>query len=66
MKRVLSLLTLLLLAWNVSGQQFDLPCDNYDYKATVKTVLLYADGNQNKEPSGLDQLPPPPPEIQIL
>ena len=23
-------------------------------------------GNQNKEPSGLDQLPPPPPEIQIL
>ena len=23
-------------------------------------------GSQNKEPSGLDQLPPPPPEIQIL
>lgn len=23
-------------------------------------------GTQNKEPSGLDQLPPPPPEIQIL
>ena len=32
------------------AQTFDLPCDNLDYKEKVKTVLLYADGEQTKEP----------------
>lgn len=50
MKRVLSLLLLLLLAWKVSGQQFDLPCGDLDYHESVKTVLLYADGNQFNDP----------------
>ena len=50
MKRVLSLLALLILAVNAFSQDFDLPCANLDYKESVRTVLLYADGNQNKEP----------------
>lgn len=50
MKRVLSLMVLLLVAWNVSGQEFHMPCDDLDYKESVRTVLLYADGNQNKDP----------------
>ena len=57
MKRCLALLILCLMAWNVKGQEFDLPCDNLDYKESVRTVLLYADGNQNKDPLiPLDQL----------
>ena len=32
------------------GQSFDLPCDDLDYKESVRTVLLYADGNQTKDP----------------
>lgn len=27
-----------------------MPCDNLDYKESVRTVMLYADGNQNKDP----------------
>ncbi|MCR5646475.1 MAG: DUF5103 domain-containing protein [Bacteroidales bacterium] len=50
MKRALTLLTLLLVAWNAFGQDFDLPCDDLDYKESVRTVLLYADGNQLKDP----------------
>ena len=50
MKRCLVLLMLTLLAWNVNGQGFELPCDNLDYKESVRTVMLYADGNQNKDP----------------
>ena len=50
MKRCLVLLILFLLAWHVNGQGFDLPCDNLDYKESVRTVMLYADGNQNKDP----------------
>lgn len=50
MKRALTLLTLLLVAWNAFGQDFDLPCDDLDYKESVRTVLLYADGNQLEDP----------------
>ena len=50
MKRALVFLILLLVNWNVMGQSFDLPCDDLDYKESVRTVLLYADGNQTKDP----------------
>ena len=50
MKKVLLLLSSLLMVWSVFGQEFDMPCDNLDYKESVMTVLLYADGNQNKDP----------------
>ena len=50
MKRALAIWILLLLVGKGFGQVFDLPCDNLDYKESVKTVLLYADGNQNKDP----------------
>ena len=50
MKRALAFLILLLVNWNVMGQSFDLPCDDLDYKESVRTVLLYADGNQTKDP----------------
>lgn len=50
MKRAFAILLLLALSWKGFGQVFDLPCDNLDYKETVKTVMLYADGNQNKDP----------------
>lgn len=50
MKRVLFFVSAMLLASTLFGMEFNLPCDNLDYKATVQTVLLYADGNQNKEP----------------
>lgn len=50
MKNVLTSILLLLTASFALGQEFDLPCDNLDYKESVKTVLLYADGNQNKDP----------------
>ena len=32
------------------GQSFELPCDDLDYKESVRTVQLYADGNQTKDP----------------
>ena len=32
------------------AQAFDGPCMNLDYKEQVKTVLLYADGEQTREP----------------
>lgn len=44
------MLAFLLTAWNAFGQVFDLPCDDLDYNESVRTVLLYADGNQNKDP----------------
>jgi hypothetical protein len=47
---VLLLLSSLLMVWSLFGQEFDMPCDNLDYKESVMTVLLYADGNQNKDP----------------
>ena len=50
MKRPFVLLALLFAVWNAFGQVLDLPCDNLDYKESVRTVLLYADGNQNKDP----------------
>lgn len=49
MKHFLAFL-LLLSACSVFGQEFNLPCDDLDYKESVRTVLLYADGNQNKDP----------------
>lgn len=50
MKSLFSLLCTLFLVLGCYAQQFEWPCDNLDYKESVKTVLLYADGNQNKEP----------------
>ena len=50
MKKALSFLIGLFLVAGAFAQQFDLPCANLDYKESVMTVLLYADGNQNKEP----------------
>ena len=50
MKRSFALIVLLFAAWNAFGQAFDLPCEDLDYKESVRTVLLYADGNQNKDP----------------
>ena len=50
MKRALAFLILLMVTWNVTGQSFDLPCDDLDYKESVRTVLLYADGTQTKDP----------------
>lgn len=32
------------------AQDFDLPCDNVNYRPEVQTVLLYADGNQLNDP----------------
>ena len=32
------------------GQDFDLPCADLDYKSSVGSVSLFADGNQLKEP----------------
>ena len=50
MKRSLAILVLLIVVCNAFGQVLDLPCDDLDYKESVRTVLLYADGNQNKDP----------------
>ena len=50
MKKVLPLLLMLLLVLNLTGRDFDLPCDDFDYKESVRTVQLYADGNQTKDP----------------
>ena len=50
MKTVISLVITLFLVMEGFAQRFDWPCDNLDYKEGVRTVLLYADGNQNKEP----------------
>ncbi|MBR4391539.1 MAG: DUF5103 domain-containing protein [Bacteroidales bacterium] len=50
MKKLFFLMTAILLSWGGFAQPLDLPCDNLDYKESVRTVLLYADGNQNKEP----------------
>ena len=50
MNRSIALLILALLPWSLLGQTFDMPCDDLDYKESVRTVLLYADGNQNKDP----------------
>ena len=50
MKRIASLLLLLSLSAMAAAQDFLLPCDDLNYQDAVQTVLLYADGNQNKEP----------------
>ena len=50
MKKTIVFLLCLFVVTGLMGQDFDLPCANLDYKESVVTVLLYADGNQNKEP----------------
>ena len=50
MKIIFFSLFALAITTSVFGQSFDLPCDNFDYKKSVATVQLFADGNQNKEP----------------
>ena len=50
MKNVIALVAVVFLVMNGFAQNFFLPCDNLDYKESVRTVLLYADGNQEKEP----------------
>ena len=50
MKKALSFLMGLFLVTSALAQPFELPCADLDYKESVMTVLLYADGNQNKEP----------------
>ena len=50
MKKIFFLVLFLGMALNTYSQAFDLPCHNLDYKDNVKTVLLYADGDQTKEP----------------
>ena len=48
-KRILFLLAFS-VALNLLGQDFDLPCDNINYRPEVQTVLLYADGEQLNDP----------------
>ena len=49
MKKLL-LIAALLVSLAGFGQDFDLPCADLDYKASVVSVSLFADGNQLKEP----------------
>ena len=48
-KRILFLLAFS-VALNLLGQDFNLPCDNINYRPEVQTVLLYADGEQLNDP----------------
>ena len=50
MKKIASILFALSLGLTLTARDFDLPCADLDYQEAVATVLLYADGNQNKEP----------------
>lgn len=50
MKKIFSLFCLFLAMLNAVGQDFDLPCADLNYKESVLTVQLFADGNQTKEP----------------
>lgn len=50
MKRIACLFLLLSLSAVAAAQDFYLPCADLNYREAVQTVLLYADGNQNKEP----------------
>ena len=49
MKKHLFFILFFLFSFRCWGQAFDLPCANLDYKEMVKTVLLYADGDQTQE-----------------
>lgn len=49
MKKLL-LIAALLVTLAGFGQDFDLPCADLDYKTSVASVSLFADGNQLKEP----------------
>ena len=49
MRKCLAFL-LLLVSTHAFAQGFDLLCDDVDYKESVQGVMLYADGNQNKDP----------------
>ena len=48
MKKLL-FLVLATLVW-MQAKAFELPCADYDYKESVRTVLLYADGDPLREP----------------
>lgn len=50
MKKHLFLVAVLWVALSALGQEFDLPCADLDYKSSVASVSLFADGNQTKEP----------------
>lgn len=50
MKKITFFFFLVMATLGLSAQDFQGPCANLDYKNAVQTVLLYADGNQNKEP----------------
>lgn len=50
MRKHLLLILFLCVAMGLFAQDFDLPCDNVNYRPEVQTVLLYADGNQLNDP----------------
>lgn len=50
MKKIAILLFALSLGLSLAAQEFNLPCADLVYQESVRTVLLYADGNQNKDP----------------
>lgn len=50
MKKPAIFILALLVSLGAIAQDFELYCDNLDYKDAVRTVLLYADGDQLKEP----------------
>ena len=50
MKKPAIFILALLMSLGAIAQDFELYCDNLDYKDAVRTVLLYADGDQLKEP----------------
>ena len=50
MKRITMLICALLFAASLFAQDFNLPCDNLNYRSEVQTVLLYADDNQLNDP----------------
>lgn len=50
MKKHLLFVVAIIAALSAFGQDFELPCADLDYKSSVASVSLFADGNQNKEP----------------
>jgi hypothetical protein len=49
MKHILLIVALFITLAGI-GQEYDLPCADLDYKSSVASVSLFADGNQTKEP----------------
>ena len=50
MKQITLLICALFVSVGLFAQNFDLPCDNLNYKPEVQTVLLYAGDNQLSDP----------------